>query len=91
MIAVSAPPAGGRVNDAVVRVSGAVDGTVPCNTQGDETTCWVWGGGGTYTLEVSAPGYQSTQRTVRVTAETSECGCLIVATQHLAVSLVKNP
>jgi hypothetical protein len=91
MVSVSNPPGAGPVNDAVVRVSGAVDGTAPCNTQGDETTCWVWGGGGTYSLELSAPGYQSAQRTVSVTAKRDACGCLIVATQHLAVSLVKNP
>jgi len=90
IVALSGAPDGGPVNDAVVRVSGAVSGTIPCNTQGNETTCWVSGSGGTYTLEVSAPGFQSAQRTVRVQDAMGECGCLIVATQRLAVSLVKS-
>jgi hypothetical protein len=88
-VVISASPNGGPVNDAVVRVSGAVSATVPCSAQVNETVCMVWGTGGMYTLEVSAPGFHSVQRTVAVRDTMGECGCLIVATQRVDIVLTR--
>jgi hypothetical protein len=86
-VVVSSSPSGGPVKDAVVRVSGAVNATIPCNADANETECWVWGPGGTYLLEISAPGFESVQRSVRVRDSKGRCGCLIVSTQRVDVSL----
>jgi hypothetical protein len=90
-VVISASPNGGPVSDAVVRVSGAVSATVPCNVQATETLCMVWGTAGTYRLEVNAPGFQSVQRTVEVREKEGGCGCVIVATQRVDVSLTRSP
>jgi hypothetical protein len=42
-------------------------------------------------IEVSAPGFASVQRSVRVRDTMGECGCLIVETQRVDVVLVKGP
>lgn len=88
-VVISGPASSGPVQDIVVRVSGAVDTAARCNIEGNETVCMVWGPGGTYVLEVSAPGFQSAQRTVTV-RDSMECGCRIVATERVEFSLVKN-
>jgi len=78
------------VLDATVRASGPVNATFPCNVGTGETECLVWGPGGTYLLEVSAPGFASVQRSVRVRDKMGECGCLIVETERVDVVLVKG-
>ena len=89
-VVISASPNGGPVNDAVVRVSGAASATVPCSAQANETVCMVWGTAGTYTVQVSAPGFQSAQRTVAVREAMGECGCVIVATQRVDIALTPS-
>lgn len=89
-ISVTAGAGGGSIGGAFVKVSGAIVSTIPCNA-GPGTTCYVPGGAGTYNLEVGAPGFQSAQRTVVVQGKNPECGCPIVATEHLDVALVATP
>jgi len=89
-INVTAGAGGGPVSGAMVKVSGPTVSTLPCNA-GPGTTCYVPGVAGTYKLEVGAPGFQSAQRTVVVQGTTPECGCPIVATEHLDVALVATP
>lgn len=50
-------------------------------------TCVIPGIAGTYSFEIGAPGYQSVQRTVVVSGSNPECGCAIVETKQLDVSL----
>jgi hypothetical protein len=91
-ITVSAAPNGEPVNDAVVQVSGAMSALIPCpTTQTSQTQCTVFGPAGTYAFEVTAPGYQATQRTVTARSGMGECGCVMVETQHLDVALVRSP
>ncbi len=89
-VVISSPPNGGPVQGATVRVSGPVNSTFPCNVETGQTECWVWGPGGTYLLEVSAPGFESVQRSVRVRDTMGECSCLIVETQRVDVVLVRS-
>ena len=89
-VVISNPPNDGPAHDAVVRVSGQVNSTVPCNVGTGDMECWVWGTGGTYLLEVSAPGFEPVQRSVRVRDTMGECGCLIVETQRVDVVLVRS-
>jgi hypothetical protein len=70
IINVTAGAGGSAVNGAVVQVSGAAIATVHCNAM-----CYVPGYAGTYSLEVEAPGFQRTQRTVTVDGTDPACGC----------------
>ena len=87
-VTVRAPGAGGPVDGAAIDVTGAVTGTIACQTEGASTVCRVFGGFGTYELGIRAPGFQSERRTVTVRGDIGECGCLIVDTQSLQVMLV---
>ena len=82
-----AAPNGATVGGAVAEVSSPFNARVLCNTEGGQTTCDVFGGSGTYTIQVSAAGYQSVQRQVQVGDQTERCSCAIVPTQHLDVVL----
>lgn len=79
--------AGGPVPEAVAQVSGAASATVPCTGGNGGTTCRMLGYAGTYRVEVSAPGFETTVRTVTVGGITPECGCPTTFTQHLEVVL----
>jgi hypothetical protein len=85
-IRVSAPN-GAPVDGAVAEVSSPFKATVLCNTEAGRTTCDVFGGSGTYTIQVSAAGYQSVQRQVQVGGRTERCSCGIGLTQYLEVVL----
>ena len=74
------------VRDAVVHVSGASVVTIPCSAE-----CSVPGYSGTYVLEVDAPGYQTTRRTVTVQGTNPECGCPTVIPEHLTIVLTVSP
>lgn len=43
---------------------------------------------GTYTLTVTAPGYQTLQRTVEVQGTNPPCGCPTPQTEHVTVVLL---
>ena len=76
----------GPVPGVTLVVAGAVNGSGACS-QGDVTTCLVPGGGGTYEIDVRAPGYETAHRSVAVTATPRECGCPVVDTQGVSVVL----
>jgi hypothetical protein len=76
---------GAAVGAAVIHVSGALMADIPCGT-----TCRVPGTSGTYDLEVTAAGFETTRRTVRVQGTTPPCGCPTVITENLAVALVAS-
>jgi len=67
---------GGPVAGAFVQQD-ADSNPEPCMMRDNTTTCTVFGGAGTYSLTIGAPGYQSVQRTVVVPAgrRASRCGC----------------
>lgn len=88
---VTAHGTGGPVNDATIEVAGALITTIPCLAEGASTVCRVFGGFGTYELEIKAPGFQSERRTATVGGEIGECGCPIFNTQNLQVVLVPRP
>ena len=77
---------GGPVNGVVVNVSGAAVTTMQCSA-----TCHVPGYGGTYVLDVEAPGFQSVHRTVTVQNTTPVCGCSFAVTEHVNVALAVSP
>lgn len=81
---------GGALTDVTIQVSGAANGTSPCNTNGNATTCYVPGTSGTYEVAVLAPGFQAARRTVTVSGTTPACGCPTVVTQHLAIVLASS-
>jgi hypothetical protein len=78
---------GAPVGGAVAEVSSPFNATVLCNTEAGRTMCDVFGGRGTYTIQVSAAGYQSVQRQVQVGELTERCSCPTLLTQHLDVVL----
>lgn len=89
IVRVTAPPAGGPVNGAFIQVSGAI--TNPCTPQADASVCNVPGPAGRYELEVGAPGFQTTHRTVTVHGTSSgRCGCEIATTEYLTIVLVAS-
>ena len=59
--------------------------SAPCS---EVATCTIVGGPGRYTFTVSAPGYETTSRTVTVTGSSPGCGCGQVNTQNVDVLLV---
>ena len=74
---------GAPVTGAVVQVSGAIFGTIPCST-----SCYVPGTAGTYNLDVTAPGFEALRRTVTVQGTNPSCGCPTVVPEKVTVALV---
>lgn len=83
---VSAQGSSGSVPGAAVDVSGPVSGTLSC-----DSSCSILGPPGSYSLTVTAPGYQSTQRTVDVAGMVPSCGCATAETQDVSVALAPTP
>ena len=74
---------GTEVSGAALAVSGPITTTVPC-----DSSCRVWGYAGTYTVTVTAPGYQTAQRTVLVHGSSpAACGCGSVQAEDVNISL----
>lgn len=82
---------GEAVTGVVVQVSGATNGTNPCNIGPTVSTCYVMGTAGTYELAVVAPGFQTARRTVTVSGTAPQCGCPTAVTQHLLIVLTLEP
>jgi hypothetical protein len=81
------PVAGGFVQVG----SGSATSTLPCQTKDAKTSCFVPGGGGTYPIEVGAPGFDSVRRTVIVEETPAEpCQCSIVHVQYLDLALARS-
>ena len=73
-ISVTAPNAPAGVPGLTMAISGAEIGSGPCNQgTGGASVCDVFGGPGTYSVELAAPGYQTA--TVKFTATGSAAGC----------------
>ena len=83
-IFVTVSSTGGPVNGATLNVTGASSSAEPCNTE-----CAVPGSAGTYYLTLSAPGFQTIERTVVVRGSMPRCSCPVVETEQ--VHLVLNP
>ncbi len=96
IINVTARGTTGAVNGAFLQVSGpTLDGasteTIPCQAGLGGSVCVVGGYAGKYDLEVGAPGFQTTLRTVTVEGGGHRCGCYTVMTEQLDVALVGGP
>ena len=83
-IHLTAAGTGNPVPGAVIFSTGPVEGVRPCNP----FDCTVLGGPGTYTVTVSAPGFQSAERTVTVRGAIPPCGCYWTETVRLDIALV---
>ena len=73
-------------------LTGPVTGTMPCQATSSAILCgWPYGvvfTPGTYSLEVSAPGYETTTLQVEVTISPPFCGnCTVGSIQPSSVSL----
>ncbi len=82
---------GGPINGVSVVVSSPITANIACTSAGTTATCSIPGFGGTYSLLVEAPGFNSSQQTAVVEAQgdTSVCLCPTLTPQHLNVVL--NP
>lgn len=85
---VSSSLPGKAVDSVFVRVNGS--SSLPAFCGGSSTvTCYIGGSGGTYELDIGAPGFQTIHRTVNVGAEAGQpCGCDRVNTETISVALV---
>jgi hypothetical protein len=80
---------GGAVPTAVIQLGGQSTSSIPCASS--PTVCAVQGYRGTYSVTVSAPGFQSKTQTITVGGtEAEECHCATVDTGHVNVALVPN-
>ena len=89
-IVVTAAPAM-AVNGVQATLTGPATGTMSCQPNGSATLC-LWPAGvaasaGTYTLQVSAPGYQTTTTQVEVTVGPPSCGCTFASVEPSTVAL----
>lgn len=82
---------GGPVVGVTVLVSGAARGTASCSVEGSATDCIIPGTGGTYLLEISAPGFQTVPRSVTVRDTSQGCQCSHIETEQLYVTLAPSP
>ena len=81
-LTVTSSASGNPIYDAAIQTAGS-----PVS-QACPGSCIVGGGAGTYDLTVSAPGFQSVERSVIVSGTGPvRCGCGGVTTEHLAVAL----
>jgi hypothetical protein len=74
---------GASVDGVTVQVSGATVTSMPCSA-----TCRVPGTAGTYTLDVTAPGFAPVRRTLVVQGTNPSCGCPTVVAESVAIALV---
>lgn len=88
-VSVTNAASGGAVPTAVIQLGGQSNSSIPCGSS--PTVCGVPGYRGTYSVTVSAPGFQSTTHTITVAGtESEECHCATVETGHVNVALVPN-
>jgi hypothetical protein len=81
---------GDPVADLSMTVSGAVIGSGSCSVEGAATVCGLVGPSGTYNIRLTAPGFQERTLGVTVAGSTPPCGCPIIETQQLDVSLTPS-
>jgi hypothetical protein len=88
-VTVTNAASGGAVPTAVIQLGGQSTSSIPCSSS--PTVCAVPGYRGTYSVMVSAPGFQSKTQTITVAGtEGEECHCPTVETGHVNVALVPN-
>jgi hypothetical protein len=85
-VVVTSASSGMGVSGTSLDVRGPISSTVPC-----DSSCTVGGYAGTYTLNVTAPGYQPAARTVVVQGTSPSCGCASAQTQHVSFALTPTP
>jgi len=90
-LVVSGDAGGGAVSGVDATVTGPQNGTMSCAPNGTATLC-TWPSGpvapGSYTLTVTAPGFQSATVSATVTvADADSCGCASGALQPSHVTL----
>jgi hypothetical protein len=93
VVHVTAGAAAGPVDGAFIRTAGERTAAGPntCRAETPATICTVPGHAGTYELEVGAPGFQTTRRTVNVPGTAPEgCRCATVDTVLVNVSLLRS-
>ena len=76
---------GAPIDSATVTVTGSVQGSMVCPTR-----CLITGDGGTYVINVTAPGFNPVERTVKVTGEIPKCGCGSPDTQNVTIALTPS-
>ncbi len=81
---------GGAVPDLTMTVSGATSATGPCSVGTSDTTCYVPGTAGTYTIRLNAPGFQENVVSVTVSGTQPPCGCASVETERASVVLSRG-
>ena len=87
-ITVTSATSGAAITGAVVATSSPSNASFPCGAG----SCLVSGYAGTYVLDISAPGFQTSHRSVVVPGSApAKCGCSTTETQHLDVALVPAP
>ncbi len=88
-VTVTNAASGGAVPTAVIQLGGQSTSSITCSSS--PTVCVVPGYRGTYSVTVSAPGFQSATRTITVAGpDVEECHCATVDTEHVNVALVPN-
>ncbi|MDB4888971.1 MAG: hypothetical protein JWL61_826 [Gemmatimonadetes bacterium] len=88
-VTVTNAASGSAVPTAVLSLGGQATSTIPCS--GSPSVCTVQGYRGTYTVTISAAGFQSATRAITVGGtDSEECHCATVETGHLNVALVPN-
>ena len=88
---VSAANAPAGIPGLVLTVSGTFTESAPCS-QAPVSTCQVYGGTGTYHVQVSAPGYATAQLDLTVTGTDAGCNtCGHVDTQRPSITMQPTP
>ena len=85
-VVVTSATSGTAVPGTSLDITGPVSSTVSC-----DSSCQVLGYSGTYTLTVTAPGYQLATRVVAVPGSNPACGCASTQTQHVNFVLTPTP
>ena len=85
-VVVTSTTSGTGVPGTALAITGAESATVLC-----DSACTISGYAGTYTLNVTAPGYQAAVRTVVVRGSHPSCGCASTETQQVSFVLTPTP
>jgi hypothetical protein len=82
-VTVRSAATGAPVLNAFFVVNGDASGGGPCQ----DGTCAFMSYAGTYEVDVIAPGYRSTHRSIVVPGENPKCGCRTAELQRVTVAL----
>jgi hypothetical protein len=79
-------PSGEPIISASVQATG-MTAPMPCHFGSQANMCMVLGAAGTYTINVTAAGYQAATQSLVVTGHDAECGCGTVDTRMVTIVL----